>query len=104
MRVRHGLTAVWVLALGSAHAVPPLALPSTGVLFDDFTYTSTADLSKGGWIQRSQPGHPGLPGAQWGPGTLSLVADPERGCITGRWTGTCPAKKAPPQSHHRAAV
>ena len=79
MRVRHGLTAAWVLALGSAYAVPPPALPDAGLLFDDFSYATTADLSKGGWIQRSRPGHPGLPGAQWGPaGALSLVADPER--------------------------
>ncbi len=78
MRVRHGLTAAWVLALGLAYAAPPLALPATGVLFDDFSYASTADLIKGGWIQRSKPGHPGIPGAKWGPGTLSLVADLER--------------------------
>ena len=82
MRVHHGLSAAWVLLAmvglipGSAHATLP-ALPTTGVLFDDFSYASTANLVRGGWTQRSQPGHPGLLGARWGPSTISLVADPD---------------------------
>ena len=78
MRVRHGLTAAWVLAWGSAHAAPALSLPASGLLFDDFSYASAADLPKGGWTQRSNAGHPGIAGAHWGPGTLALVTDPER--------------------------
>ena len=84
MRVRYGRTAAFIqgvlelLTQGSAHAAFPPELPNSGVLFDDFSYATTADLSKGGWIQRSKPGHPGLPGAQWGPGTLPRGADPDR--------------------------
>ncbi len=48
----------------------------TQVLFDDFNYTSPSQLANGGWITRSQPGHPGIEGARWGPEALSLLADP----------------------------
>ena len=67
-----------MLALGvAAHAAPPVSTPATGVLFDDFSYANRADLQKSGWIQRTQQGHPGIAGAQWGPDTLTLVPDPE---------------------------
>ena len=33
------------------------------VLFDDFSYTSTSQLSAHGWIVRSRAGWPGVPGA-----------------------------------------
>src|SRR5207249_8703800 len=33
------------------------------VLFDDFSYVSTAQLSAHGWIVRTKPGWPGVPGA-----------------------------------------
>ena len=78
MRMRYGLTAAWVLALGSAHAAPTLSLPPTGVLFDDFSYTSIDQMTQRGWTSRLKGGHPGIAGARWGPDSLSLVADPER--------------------------
>ena len=35
------------------------------VLFDDFSYTNQAQLKKNGWIVRTAPGWPGVPGAKW---------------------------------------
>ena len=34
-------------------------------LFDDFTYTSAAEMERNGWILRTKPGWPGVPGASW---------------------------------------
>jgi hypothetical protein len=45
-------------------------------LFDDFTYASTSELAPHGWIMRSAPGWPGVPGAAWGPDSFSLHDDP----------------------------
>lgn len=42
------------------------------ILFDDFTYTSTAELAPHGWIMRTAAGWPGVPGALWGPESFSL--------------------------------
>jgi len=43
------------------------------VLFDDFKYTDTSQLAQHGWIIRSAPGWPGVPGATWG--GISLPGD-----------------------------
>ena len=34
-------------------------------LFDDFTYTSAAEMERNGWILRTKSGWPGVPGASW---------------------------------------
>ena len=46
------------------------------VLFDDFTYNSKDQLKKNGWIIRTVPGWPGIPGATWSEAAVSLLADP----------------------------
>ncbi|HEX8355033.1 MAG TPA: hypothetical protein VF611_19170, partial [Pyrinomonadaceae bacterium] len=33
------------------------------VLFDDFSYTHRRELARNGWIVRTAPGWPGIPGA-----------------------------------------
>jgi len=38
---------------------------SAQVLFDDFSYADRAALKKRGWIVRTVPGWPGVPGATW---------------------------------------
>ena len=48
-----------------------------GIFFDDFNYRDAAALAAHGWTQRSALGHPGVEGAQWGPGTIALVDDPQ---------------------------
>jgi hypothetical protein len=46
-------------------------------LFDDYTYASTGEMARNGWIMRSAPGWPGgVPGAAWEPDSFSLHDDP----------------------------
>ncbi|MFD1546742.1 cellulose binding domain-containing protein [Nonomuraea guangzhouensis] len=47
---------------------------SQGVLFDDFSYTGSADprLSQRGWTVRSSSGGPGVPGATWSPSAITF--------------------------------
>lgn len=45
-------------------------------LFDDFSYTSKAQLKKNGWIIRTEPGWPGIPGAIWSEDAVSLLKHP----------------------------
>ncbi|MFG1690038.1 cellulose binding domain-containing protein [Nonomuraea sp. NPDC049269] len=47
---------------------------SQGVLFDDFSYTSSADprLSQRGWTVRSSSGGPGVSGATWSPSAITF--------------------------------
>lgn len=42
------------------------------MLFDDFSYASTAELARHGWIVRTEAGFPGVPGALWGPGNVTF--------------------------------
>jgi hypothetical protein len=46
------------------------------VLFDDFSYTNKHQLKKNGWIVRTVPGWPGVPGAKWSDAAVSLLKDP----------------------------
>jgi hypothetical protein len=46
------------------------------MLFDDFSYSSRAELASNGWIVRTAPGWPGIAGARWG--GVELVDDPAR--------------------------
>jgi hypothetical protein len=49
-----------------------LAAVSQVVLFDDFSYKKTSDMPANGWILRTKPGWPGVPGALWGPESFTL--------------------------------
>lgn len=60
------------IALAAACATAPAG---SGVLFDDFTYARPADSAANGWILRTAPGWPGVPGAAWGPESFSMVDD-----------------------------
>ena len=62
-----------VLTLASLAAAAPVA---DQVLFDDFSYTDKGQLKKNGWIVRTEPGWPGVPGATWSEEGVSLVKDP----------------------------
>ena len=53
---------------------------SSGALFDDFNYSKHKQLAKHGWIIRTAPGWPGIPGATWGnQGVLYLRDEDQRG-------------------------
>ena len=58
-----------------------IALLATLLFFDDFSYSSRAQLEKHGWIVRTAAGWPGVPGATWDAegvtfsrGTLQITA------------------------------
>ena len=53
-----------VLALMLGATAQNTRLPNQ-ILFDDFSYTSREEMKKNGWIVRSVPGWPGVPGAAW---------------------------------------
>ncbi|WP_198314661.1 carbohydrate-binding protein [Chitinibacter sp. GC72] len=57
---------------------PTPSIPSSGLLFDDFSYTSTNQLSNNGWLLRSWNGGPGLSNGQWSQNNISFVADPQQ--------------------------
>ena len=46
------------------------------VLFDDFSYTSNQLAKSRGWIIRTEPGWPGVPGATWAEDGVSFLKDP----------------------------
>jgi hypothetical protein len=49
--------------------------PMPGVLFDDLSYATTADMVANGWIVRTKPGQPGVVGAVFDPGYVAVVDD-----------------------------
>ena len=51
---------------------------ATQVLFDDFSYANKTELKKNGWIVRTVPGWPGVPGATWLESNVSLLRDPDQ--------------------------
>jgi hypothetical protein len=48
---------------------------SPRVLFDDFSYSGQRELTRNGWIVRTAPGWPGVPGATWWREGVSFVKD-----------------------------
>jgi hypothetical protein len=68
-----------VLALPSDSAASdngssPSSKP-TQILFDDFNYSNYDELTKHGWIVRTEDGWPGLPGARWLKEGVSFLDD-----------------------------
>jgi len=68
------LLAIVLTTLASLSITPRPA--AEHVLFDDFSYTDKAQLKKNGWIVRTEPGWPGIPGATWSDDAVTLVKDP----------------------------
>ncbi|HVR44745.1 MAG TPA: glycoside hydrolase family 16 protein [Thermoanaerobaculia bacterium] len=64
--------------LAACASAPDAAPADEGILFDDFTYARVDELAANRWIVRTAPGWPGVPGASWGPQSVSLVDDPDR--------------------------
>ena len=52
------------------------AQPPAPTLFDDFSYDGVPTLEKNGWIVRTAPGWPGVPGAKWEKASVTLLDDP----------------------------
>ena len=51
-------------------------VPKPRIVFDDFSYTSTAQLESHRWIVRSGSGWPGVTGASFANDNVSFVGDP----------------------------
>ncbi len=58
-------------------AYPIAAQLNDGLFFDDFSQANLKALRADGWTVRLAVGHPGIAGAQWGPGNIDLVSDPK---------------------------
>ena len=71
---------LFAIALGVAFVLAMLSVPQAAapeaVLFDDFSYTNKQQMKKNGWIIRTEPGWPGVPGATWAEDGVSLLKDP----------------------------
>lgn len=63
-----------LLAVSSVSSSQP---PKSQVLFDDFSYINKKQLKKNGWIVRTAPGWPGIPGATWWDEGVTLLKDPD---------------------------
>lgn len=48
------------------------------VLFDDFSYGNKELMKKNGWILRTEPGWPGIPGATWAEEGVSVLKHPDQ--------------------------
>ncbi len=66
------LLAIALTALASLVITKPAV---EHVLFDDFSYADKTQLKKNGWIVRTEPGWPGIPGATWSDEAVTLVTD-----------------------------
>jgi len=78
MRIVSTLTCVVLLVIASASGVEAQRRParaSARVLFDDFSYSTRAQLAGNGWIVRTAEGWPGIPGAIWWPEGVTFVKD-----------------------------
>ncbi|WP_273431834.1 carbohydrate-binding protein [Chitinibacter tainanensis] len=60
----------------TATPAPTPTIPSQGLLFDDFSYSSVSQLGGNGWQVRSWGGGPGFSNGSWSPDNLSFVPDP----------------------------
>lgn len=68
------------LSIASLFVLAPVPSSETAaadaVLFDDFSYTNKQQMKKNGWILRTEPGWPGVPGATWSEDGVSIEKDP----------------------------
>ncbi|HTP11197.1 MAG TPA: glycoside hydrolase family 16 protein [Anaerolineae bacterium] len=54
------------------------AVTSSGILFDDFSYTDQQSMLNHGWIIRTESGWPGVPNAVWAKNSVSFVDDADQ--------------------------
>lgn len=68
------------LSIASLLLIAPVPSSQTAavdaVLFDDFSYGNKEQMKKNGWILRTEPGWPGVPGATWKEDGVSVLKDP----------------------------
>jgi hypothetical protein len=93
-----------VCGLGAAASGQTRRAPR--VLFDDFSYKHRRELTRNGWIVRTVPGWPGIPGATWWAEGVTFVASDgvPRGRalrMTSRTDGTAPNTRQTQVCHQR---
>jgi hypothetical protein len=69
---------VSLFAMVSGSPMPQRAATVDQVLFDDFSYSNKNQLKKNGWIIRTEPGWPGVPGATWSEDAVTILNDPSQ--------------------------
>ena len=77
MRKTSAAMGIVLLVLGFVTSVSSFQRPKSHVLFDDFSYSNKKQLKKNGWIVRTAPGWPGIPGATWWDDGVTLLKDPD---------------------------
>ena len=66
------------LTVASLLSTAPATNLAPQVLFEDFSYTNKSQLTKNGWIIRTEAGWPGIPGATWSEAGVTIVKDPDQ--------------------------
>ena len=72
------LTFTSLVVMLSLTPVPSSHATVDAVLFDDFSYGNKEQMKKNGWIIRTEPGWPGIPGATWADEGVSLLKHPDQ--------------------------
>ena len=72
------LTFTSLVVMLSLTPVPSSHATADAVLFDDFSYGNKEQMKKNGWIIRTEPGWPGIPGATWADEGVSLLKHPDQ--------------------------
>jgi len=67
------LALVNIVSFGAVLQKPSPSSPQ--ILFDDFSYSNKNQMKKNGWILRTGPGWPGIPGATWSEDNISIISD-----------------------------
>jgi hypothetical protein len=68
-----------IIVVACVTSVPPSRAAAVDqILFDDFSYANRDQVKKNGWILRTEPGWPGVPGATWLEEGVSLHKDPSQ--------------------------
>jgi hypothetical protein len=66
-----------VIFVNFAGTSPPTVAGTDAILFDDFDYADLDAFNENGWIVRTEPGWPGVPGAIWWEEGVKFVDDSE---------------------------
>jgi len=69
--------ASWAKSFPDLSEMSQRADAASQTLFDDFSYSSSRQLARHGWIVRTAAGWPGIPGAMWGNKGISFPSDHE---------------------------
>jgi len=71
------LCVVLLIVIAGVISIPRSdAAPVDAIFFEDFGYGNKQAMKRNGWILRTEPGWPGVPGATWSEDGVSLHKDP----------------------------